>query len=311
MSQIGVPPPHSALVLQVVIVIVIDGPAMPVVPPSAPPSAAPPVTGAPAIVCIPAGKSVVGVKVKSPFASVVARPASMPSMMIATVLFGAPTPRMSGRREPVIAPLAGSVMVTVVATQRPASAPDATHIGRGARQSVAIAGSHGRQSIVMPSHTGVVPRQSALVMHAVTLNMTLVPCGPTVMPLTFAAAAVCMPAVRPVTSGKLQLPDASAVASPTGIPSMNTRTVAPGAAVPRTVGRVSLELDPFIGLVTAGGCATHVPEVLPIVEQNGAAAVGQSIAAVAVVHPRHTLVIVLQIGVEPEQCMLLVHPTHC
>jgi hypothetical protein len=126
-----------------------------------------------------------------------------------------------------------------------------------------------------------------------------------------AAAAVCIPAVRPAVSGRLQLPAASAVASPTAIPSMYTRTVAPGAAVPRIVGRVSVELEPFIGLVTDGGCATHVPEVEPIVEQNGAVAIGQSVIIVAGAHPRHTLVIVLQIGVEPEQCMFVVHPTHC
>ena len=87
--------------------------------------------------------------------------------------------------------------------------------------------------------------------------------------------------------------------------------MAPGAAVPRTTGRVSVELEPFIGLVTAGGVATHVPEVLPIVEQNGASAVGQSIAALMGEQPRHTLVVVLQIGVEPAQCMLFVHVTHC
>jgi hypothetical protein len=117
----------------------------------------------------------VGVKVKSPFASVVARPTSMPSMMIATVELGAPTPRMSGLRAAVIAPFAGSVIVTVVATHRPASSPAATHIGLGARQSVAIVGLHGRQSMDIASHTGVAPRQSALVMHAATVNVTLVP----------------------------------------------------------------------------------------------------------------------------------------
>lgn len=311
LSQIGVPPPHSALVVHVVIVNVMDAPGMPVVPPSAPASAPPPVTGAPAIVCMPALRSIVGVKVKLPSASVLARPTSMPSIKIATVLFGAPTPRMSGRREPVIEPLAGSVIVTLVATQRPAFAPLDAHIGRGALQSVAIAGSHGRHKREVPSHTGVAPRHSLLLAHIVTVNETLVPCGPTVVPLTLAAAAVCIPPDNPLVSAKLQLPDPSAVASPTATPSMYTRTVAPGAAVPRTMGRVSVELEPFIGLVTTGGVETHVPEVLPIVEQNGATAIGQSIAALMGEQPRQTLVVVLQIGVEPAQCMLLVHVTHC
>ena len=84
----------------------------------------------------------------------------------------------------------------------------------------------------------VVPLQSAFVVQLVTVKLLTAPRGPTTPPVTFAAEAVCAPIVSGAVVGIDQLPFASVIARPIGVPSTYTSTVLFAGPVPVTIGSV-------------------------------------------------------------------------
>lgn len=231
--------------------------------------------------------------------------------MITTVVPGVATPVIIGRREGVLAPFIGLVIVGVVAMHMPAVLPLVEHTGRGATQSVVEVVLHARQTRVVRSQIGVAPEQSALVEHMPvvgTVKLTGMPVGPVVPPSTLAAEAVCIPGERGIVGVYSKLPDPSVIAVPAGIPSMKTCTVELGVPVPRTGGRLPMLVLPFIGLVMLGGVATQRPAVAPVLEQYGVAPLQSGDPAPGGAHPWHMREVASQIGVAPEQSALVVHP---
>ena len=77
------------------------------------------------------------------------------------------------------------------------------------------------------------------------------------------ARTVCKPLASGLGSGKLQLPEPSAVVVPTELPSIKMFTVLPGSAVPVTVGWALFVTEPLAGVITtgAGGGVVSIVQV--------------------------------------------------
>ncbi len=99
----------------------------------------------------------------------------------------------------------------------------------------------------------VLPSAGTVMATTVRVSTTNELVSVAVLPAVSAATArtSCVPSASGAGVGVDQVPSAAAVTVPTSVPSRKTWTVAPGSAVPLSVGRVSRVLEPSAGPVTS------------------------------------------------------------
>ncbi len=222
-----------------------------------------------------------------PSAATVAEPTAVPSTVTWTVAPGSPVPVMVGVALITVDPFAGAVIATIVVSstvklfialavlpapsralaatawgpaasgvvvgidQVPSAATVTVPIGVPSITTFTIApGSPvpvivGRGPVVLPFAGEVIATIVALSSVKVLVAFET---PPTVS--VARAATTCIPAATPAGAGSVQRPIASAVAVPTGAPSIVTTTVAPASAVPAIGGTIAIVV-PLPGAVMA------------------------------------------------------------